>query len=308
LNSEVGGQTYDLRMPSTPILFESKVKPAKKGNTRVTGKEQYYTPRELARNLMLDVAQHVPNLPAMTMLEPAGGTGTFIEAARELGITNFISFDIEPHHPEVQKADFLLQQLSKRGLLTVTNPPFGRNNSLSVPFFNKAAEYSDFIGFLVPRSWRKWSVLNRLDLNFHLVFDRDVNVDYVDLNHELISERSMLNTCFQVWERRSYKRDLVKVPDYGVVKKTSFEDADVSLTVFGYGCGNVKTEFLRKPNTTQMFLKLCHPLALDALQNVEFSKFFLRTAYTPALSLQEINFLINEYISIRESNFQGNLK
>jgi predicted RNA methylase len=295
-------------MPSTPIVLDSKVKPAKKGNTRVTGKEQYYTPKELARDLMLDVSRLVPNLSALTMLEPAGGTGTFIEAARDLGVSKFISFDIEPHHPDVQKADFLSQNLSQRGLVTVTNPPFGRNNSLSVPFFNKAAEYSNFIGFLVPRSWRKWSVLNRLDLNFHLVFDRDVNVDYVDVDDELISERSTLNTCFQVWERRNHKRALIKVPDYGVVQKTSFEDADVSLTVFGYGCGTVKTEFPRRANTTQMFLKLGHPLALDALQNVEFSTFFQRTAYTPALSLQEINFLINEYISIRDSTFQGNLK
>jgi hypothetical protein len=35
---------------------------------------------------------------------------------------------------------------------------------------------------------------------------------------------------------------------------------------------------------------------LEALQNVDFSRFYLNTAYTEALALPEINFLINEYI------------
>jgi hypothetical protein len=45
-----------------------------------------------------------------------------------------------------------------------------------------------------------------------------------------------------------------------------------------------------------MFLKLKHPRALEALNSVDFSKFFMNTAYTEALSIQEINFLLNEYL------------
>ena len=45
-----------------------------------------------------------------------------------------------------------------------------------------------------------------------------------------------------------------------------------------------------------MFLKLNHPGALKALQNADFSRFYKNTAYTEALSLQEINFLLNENI------------
>ena len=86
------------------------------------------------------------------------------------------------------------------------------------------------------------------------------------------------------------------VQDRGVVKKSNPPSADVSLTIFGYSCGTVKTEFPRRPNTTQMFLTLHHPAALEALQSVDFSKFFNNTAYTEALSLQEINYLLNEYL------------
>jgi hypothetical protein len=299
LNSDQLVATYDLSVPKSSTTTRPKVNLPKKGNTRVTGKEQYYTPSSLAQALMSDVATFVPNFSSLTMLEPAGGTGAFIEAARQFGISKFLSFDIEPHHPQVVQGNFLEQEIHETGLLTVTNPPFGRNNSLSIPFFNKAALNSNYIGFLVPRSWRKWSVVNRLDLNFHLISDRDVNVDYVDADSNLISERSTLNTCFQIWERRDQPRQVIKIEDFGIVEKTSVENADVSLTVFGYGCGTVKTDFPRRPNTTQMFLKLRHPRALEALQNVDFSRFYLHTAYTPALSLQEINFLINEYLSIQ---------
>lgn len=45
------------------------------GNTRVTGKEQYYTPTDLAEQLMAEVHKWVPDLANRTVIEPAGGTG-----------------------------------------------------------------------------------------------------------------------------------------------------------------------------------------------------------------------------------------
>jgi hypothetical protein len=45
-----------------------------------------------------------------------------------------------------------------------------------------------------------------------------------------------------------------------------------------------------------MFLKLHDDRVLPALGKVDFSKFYRNTAYTEALSLQEIRFLLNEEI------------
>ena len=279
--------------------------PAKKvrtGNTRVTGKEQYYTPPKLALELTQLLVEVVDTdgdvaFASRTILEPAGGTGAFIGAAKQLGATNFLSFDIEPKHPQVTKANFLEQKLGPVfGAVTLGNPPFGRNNALSIPFFNHAAAHSDYIAFIVPRSWRKWSVINRLDRQFHLVEDHDLVIDYVDDQGQQISDRKRLNTCFQIWQRREEKRPLISVSDQGLVAKTTPQLADAALTVFGYNCGQVTTDFPRQPNTTKMFLKLQHPRALAALQSVDFSRFFKNTAYTEALSLQEINYLLNEAI------------
>ncbi|CAB4557723.1 unannotated protein [freshwater metagenome] len=207
-----------------------------------------------------------------------------------------ISFDIEPLHEMVTEGSFLDQEISQRNLITISNPPFGRNNSLSIPFFNHAANLSDAICFIVPRSWRKWSVTNRLDLRFELVLDIDLDIDYVDAGGEALSNKSHLATCFQIWRKTDKSRQIVKVVDKKIVEKVAPDRADVSLTIFGYGCGKVKTDFERVPNTTQMFLKLHHPDALAALESVDYSKFFKNTAYTEALSLPEINYLLNEAI------------
>jgi hypothetical protein len=277
------------------MALESVLTP-KLGNTRVTGKEQYYTPVALAQTLVGYVENTLGSIANKTILEPAGGTGSFIEAAKARGVAEVISFDIEPLHHQVVQGDFLTQSIDRENLITISNPPFGRNNALSVPFFNHAAAHSDAICFIVPRSWRKWSVTNRLDLSFELVFDEDIDIDYVDASGNLISDKSRLATCFQIWKKTGKPRIPVRIRDMQVVEKVGPDKADVSLTIFGYGCGQLKTEFDPIPNTTKLFLKLKHPKALEALKTVDFSKFYKSTAYTEALSLQEINYLLNEAI------------
>ena len=266
------------------------------GNTRVTGKEQYYTPANLAGALIAEVEKVLGPLRGKTVLEPAGGTGSFVEAALAAGAKKIISFDIEPLHPLVQQGDFLVEEILESNLITISNPPFGRNNALSIPFFNKAAQISEAICFIVPRSWRKWSVTNRLDLNFELVFDTDLEIDYEDASANSLSNKTRLATCFQIWKRVSKPREIIKIKDMGLVEKVSPEQADVSLTVFGYGCGKLRTEFEPVANTTQLFLRLIHKDAYSALSKVDFSRFYKNTAYTEAISLQEINYLLNEEI------------
>lgn len=263
-------------------------------NKRKTGKEQYYTPSQVALNCTKEMLKFVPNKNEFVWLEPAGGTGRFVDAILQCGVNKIESYDIEPHHSLVKKTDnFLNEELTCGPYVTITNPPYGRANSLCVPFFNHCAKYSKYIGFLVPKSWRKWSVQNKLDDKFHLVYDQIVETDYVydDENRS----KGKLATVFQIWEQRENRRLKHAVENRGYITKTSPIDADVSLTVFGRGCGTVKTDFKREPNTTQMFLKLNQTWVLDALKSVDFSRFYNNVAFIEALSIQEINYLLNEY-------------
>lgn len=273
-----------------------KTKKIRLGNTRTTGKEQYYTPVETADSIVTRLVHTRPELLERTWIEPAGGTGNFIQVLQRFGVSEVISYDIEPHHRNVIRGNFLDQTPSTNNAVSVGNPPFGRNNALSVPFFNHCSKFSEYICFIVPKSWRKWSVSNRLARNFHLIDDYELSINYVDVEGTQLSNKSVLRTIVQTWERREAARTLMLVEDRGLITRAKPDTADVSLTIFGYSCGTVKTSFERVPNTTQMFLRLGHPRALEALNAVDFSQFYNNTAYTEALSLPEINYLLNEYV------------
>ena len=268
----------------------------KLGNRRVSGTEQYYTPKDLAGELVELTLRTISRATEKSFLEPAGGTGSFIEALNRAGITAITSVDKYPMHPSVIQADFLEWETKRTDLLTISNPPFGRNNALSVPSFTRAAEFSSQIAFLVPRYWRKWSGKNRLDSRFHLDLDVDIAVQYEDALGEKIAKRNDLRTCFQIWEKRLDLRATIAVPDNGFIQKTTPDNADLAIRVFGYGCGNVMSDFPRQPNTTLMFLRVLDKSIKSALLDLDYERFSINTAYTRALSFQEINFLINERV------------
>ena len=265
-------------------------------NRRVTGTEQFYTPRKLAAELVETAIPYLPPTSETTFLEPAAGNGSFVEALSEAGAREVIALDRYPAIASIQQADFLESDFTENNLVTFTNPPFGRNNALSIPFFNHAAKFSQTICFLVPRSWRKWSVTNRLDLRFHLVHDSDVFVSYEDSAGNPIRQKNGLRTCFQIWQRRENPREKVLVPDNRLIEKCLPEDADIAIRVFGYGCGTVLDSFERRPNTTMMFLRVKSNKVSRAMPHLDFSKFSERTAYTQALAFTEINYLLNEAI------------
>lgn len=266
----------------------------KLGNRRKTGVEQYYTPKDLARNLSEELIAITGS--DRSFIEPAGGNGSFVTALESLGIEKIQAVDLYPKHPRVKNADFLTHNPKGSNLVTISNPPFGRNNSLSIPFFNHAANHSEYIAFLVPRSWRKWSVQNRLDRRFHLISDRDVAVNYVTDTGERIGANNDLRTCFQIWQRQDSLRPLIRVQDQGLVKKCKPETADIAIRVFGFGCGKSYRDFPRVANTTLMFLTVLDARVFEVIEGLDYERFSLNTSYTRALALPELNYLLNEAI------------
>ena len=266
----------------------------KLGNTRITGTEQYYTPAALASELVARTLQHLDNPRSVYFLEPAAGTGSFLRALESAGIEAMTAIDKYPKNHRVTQADFLTWSPHRTDFVTISNPPFGRNNALSVPFFNHAAEFSNYIAFLVPRSWRKWSVQNRLDDRFHLIEDTSVQVQYEDEFGNKIAKNNDLRTCFQIWKKQDFPRKKISVPDNGLIAKSGPEQADIAIRVFGYGCGQVFDQFERVPNTTLMFLRILDKRVMGLIKGLDYESFAINTAYTKALSFQEINFLINQ--------------
>ena len=201
------------------------------------------------------------------------------------------------------KADFLGSQKILSGYTTISNPPFGRANSLSKKFFNHAASLeSSYIAFLIPKSWRKWSIINSLDSRYFLLKDMDLPAECFETKNGIpYKNTGGLKCIFQIWKKyaRNNRRPKIIVEDHGFISKTTPNNADVALTIFGWGAGRVETEFDRVPNTTKIFLKVKDISVVEALKSIDYSKFYENVAYIPALSLSEINSLLNEYYKLK---------
>lgn len=274
------------------------------GNTRKTGLEQFYTPDKLAEQITRYCIETVGVDTNVRWIEPAAGSGAFVRAAKTCGVKDIIAYDIDPAENTggltIEQRDFLAATTStEHAKVCITNPPFGRNHSLSVPFFNKLAQTCDIIAFIVPRSWRKWSVTNRLDLKFVKIADLDLQVTYVSDSGTPLTTSTSLNTILQIWARSETPRARQPNPTpesrFEVVKP---HEANATLTLFGRGCGTVRTEFEPKPNTTQMFLKATDDI-IARLKKCDLSPFYSQVAYVEALSRKEIDYALEAQIEGR---------
>jgi hypothetical protein len=92
------------------------------------------------------------------VVEPSAGGGAFVTPIqRRWNSAEFL--DVAPEHPSVTQADFLYKSFPK-GTLFVGNPPFGKNSSLAVRFFDHCVRQNP-VGicmihpktFMKPRFW-----------------------------------------------------------------------------------------------------------------------------------------------------------
>ena len=285
-------------------------------NTRKTGKEQYYTTPEVV-DLCMSRVKAVVGIKDQVFLEPAGGTGEFIEGFRRAGIDTdkIVSYDIEPLHTLVQEQNFLETTSSEAEMVCVTNPPFGRASSLAKKFFNHAASSCKYICFLVPKSWRKWTVMNSLDSHFHLVDDIDLPQNCFYTSKGDPEKQGVLNTVFQIWEHREEERQKIKVPDHNLMTKIRpvvqagmkvVSGANFEIITFGHSCGKTKeiTAQVVPYKTTTMYLNVAREDVKRALEEIDLSCYYNNVAYVQALSIQEINFKLNEHFGLSNFDFK----
>lgn len=133
------------------------------------------------------------------IIEPSAGSGAFSSQ-----IDNVYAYDLEPDSPDIIKADWFQVDKSQFSgkVLVVGNPPFGTNGSLASKFIIESSKIAHTIAFILPKSFKKPSLKERLPLNLHLVYEED------------LPEKSFLfqgkpygvPCVFQIWEKRETQR------------------------------------------------------------------------------------------------------
>jgi len=193
------------------------------------------------------------------VIEPSAGNGAFL---LKIPTNKKIGIDIAPEHIDIIKGDFLkympdttlttTQRLSTGQILVIGNPPFGRVSSLAIKFFNHAAKFASVIAFIVPRTFRRISVQNKLNLNFHIILDEEIPTSPCAFNPPM-----MAKCCFQIWEKRNDSRAFVDLPtshdDWEFLSNgpadnngqpTPPANADFAIRAYGGKCGEIMAENL----------------------------------------------------------------
>lgn len=249
---------------------------------RKEGLDKFYTLPECSNRCIEKVSTMYDIARWDLIVEPSAGNGSFLN---QIPSNKKIGIDISPEHPDIIKQDFFDYHPSPehKNILVIGNPPFGRISSLAIKFFNHSAKWATVIAFIIPRTFRKTSIQNRLDNRFHLVYDEELP------NRPCCFSPAMaVKCCFQIWEKKDIQRDFVDLPkthnDWEFLKlgerdasgqPTPPVNADFALRAYGSTIGEIKTEglpYLRPKSWHWIKSNIDKDRLIDRLGKLDYSK------------------------------------
>lgn len=223
--------------------------------------DKYYTKPSIAETYC-DIIKEKLNIDEDNdlIIEPSAGNGSFISGIKKI-CNNHIFYDIMPDNEEIVKQDFLrlnfnISEISdfKDGIHLVGNPPFGRQSSLAIRFIKYGTLFCDSISFILPKSFKKDSLKNKIPLNFHCIYEEDV-----PHNSFLVNDVEYEVPCvFQIWVKKIEKRTLNKkiIPlGFKFVKKESSIKPDICFRRVGVYAGKVDKNIENKSIQSHNFIK-----------------------------------------------------
>ena len=273
--------------------------------------DQFYTNDGVVRQCLQMVSLDGYDI----ILEPSAGSGAFykhLPSDRRLGL------DLAPTHEEIMEQDYFEFVPDKnKTYLTIGNPPFGKNSSLAKRFFNKSAQFSDTIAFVLPRTFRKPSTINQLNEYFHLSKEMILDKDSFHLPDGTLYD---VPCVFHVWERRPQPRrkiiTLTTCEDFEFVAverikdspptaeavKRQKETATLCIRRVGAGAGALYDDYMEKKRDwkSHYYIKTDNPEVREVLSRIAWDSDSGKydTAGNPSISKND---LIRNYHKTKES-------
>ena len=120
----------------------------------------------------------------------------------------------------------------------IGNPPYGVAANMAVKFLNKSTELSDDVRMVLPASFQRDSVLNRINSDFVLAYDIKLPNDTFPRD---------ITTVRQRWVRSETPREKITIhkthPEFKFIKYAEKDKATLFIGGAGAGpSGKVKTE------------------------------------------------------------------
>ena len=244
--------------------------------------DQFYTKDEIALNCYNKVLEHININDYDIILEPSAGKGSFFKC---FPINKRIGLDLDPKFPGIIKKnyfDYIPQINNNQRYCIIGNPPFGKVSSTAIKFFNKSAEFSDIIAFIIPRTFKRISVQNKLNLNFHIIYNEDLSLKPCCFVPNMDAK-----CCFQIWKRMDNKRECIKFdkthPDFNYVKlgpkdannqPTPPQNVDFVIKAYGSNCGeivNTNLDTLRPKSWHWIKSNIDIDILKERFRNIDYS-------------------------------------
>jgi len=256
--------------------------------------DKFYTKPDVVTKCIEILKNHITiDRTNDVVIEPSAGGGAFIDALTGL-CDRCIFLDLIPEHEGVTEGDFLsfANPHPDRRTHVVGNPPFGRQSSLAIKFIRHAATFCDTISFILPKSFKKDSMKDKVPNNFHLINETDLESESFTVEGNSYD----VPCTFQIWEKRDHERtSRVKLEPngYRFVKKS--ESPDISIRRVGVNAGEVATETSTKSEQSHYFIKFDGevPHGLEELKS-RVQAFATSTVGPKSISKQELIGILNE--------------
>ena len=265
--------------------------------------DKFYTKEEVVNICISKLINKIDlNIDNDLIIEPSAGNGAFINYIKS-NFKNYIFYDIIPEHPEIVKQDYLELNLDNEiinkynKIHVIGNPPFGRNSSTAIKFIKKSCEFCHSISFILPKSFKKNSLIKHFPLLFHKVFEFDLP----EKSFLVEGKEYNVETTFQIWEKRNYLREIVQIlkPNHFIFVKQE-DSPDISFRRVGINAGKIElhSSEVNKSIQSHYFIKFTNMkdvlVNIESLAKIEFE--FNNTVGPKSISKQELIIKFNEIL------------
>lgn len=272
--------------------------------SRIDKLDKFYTKSEIASHCVTLFRKYFNLTKNDLIIEPSAGNGSFLESLNKIKCKKCY-LDIYPENYQIIKQNFLKFTIPKTNgkIHVIGNPPFGRQSSIAIKFIKHAAVFSNSISFILPKSFKKESLKNKIPLNFHLMHEYELPKNSFYLKNKLYN----VPCVFQIWKKcnKNRKKILKLQPEnFTFVKKN--ENPHIAFCRVGGRAGNFSLNWQNKSVQTHYFIKFKTSKIFKKFLKLEKTFIFAanNTVGAKSISKQELIINCDKALSAHKTNPQ----
>lgn len=253
--------------------------------------DKYYTKTTIVELCLRYINENIEINENYFIIEPSAGNGSFINGIKTLS-GNCVFYDLEPEHEEIIQQNYLEYNgdtLSSHydKIHIIGNPQFGRQSSIAIQFIKKSCKFCNSLSFILPKSFKKYSLKKTFPLQFHLIFE----IDLPEKSFLVDGIEHTVPCVFQIWVKKSYNRIVAaRLEPMNFIFVGKNNEPDISFRRVGVNAGCIDINIDEKSTQSHYFIKFTNNKTIEEniqqLSQITFD--FNNTVGPKSISKQEL--------------------